>query len=153
MELGLTLTLCGLGAAFLLPALIMGCNLLYRRKKCTAEGCGLVIDIRVRHSSDNRSLHPVYEYWVDGVRYTSTGGYMSNRVPPVGVRYTSTGGYMSNRVPPVGTQVDIRYDPNNPRNSYIFGYDDKVLRILCAVFSVVGLIPFAVCIAIALTLR
>ena len=134
MELGLTLTLCGLGAAFLLPALIMGCNLLYRRKKCTAEGCGLVIDIRVRHSSDNRSLHPVYEYWVDGVRYTGTGGYMSNRVPPV------------------GTQVDIRYDPNNPRNSYIFGYDDKVLRILCAVFSMVGIIPFAVCIAIALTL-
>ncbi len=132
MKPGITLILLGLGAAFLATALLIGCHLLLRRKKCTAEGRALVTEIRIRSDSDSRSYHPVYEYWVDGVRYTGTGAYISHRVPPV------------------GSEVDILYDPDNPRRCFIRGYDDKALRILCLVFSAIGCVQLAICAVLAL---
>ena len=56
MELGLVLTLCGLGAAFWLPAIIIG---LISHGKNTV---GLVIRINSKSSGDGSlSFYPVYE--------------------------------------------------------------------------------------------
>lgn len=132
MPLGLALVLCGLGAAFLLPGLIIGMISARRSRCCTAPVSGLVTDIRSRSTSHGYSFYPVYEYFVDGVRYTKMGTYLSNHVPKV------------------GSTVCVLYDPQNPKRSYIQGYDDKTLRILCTVFSIIGCIPLLICICIAL---
>lgn len=133
MPLGLTLTLCGLGAAFLIPALIL-LGLSARRKRCcTAPAEALVTDLRARSSADDGlTFHPVYEYLVDGVRYTGTGAYLFRRVPRV------------------GSTIAIRYDPDRPQRSYIPGYDDHVSSILGIVFACMGSIPILVCVLVAL---
>ena len=133
MPLGLALTLCGLGAAFLIPALILLGLSARRKRRCTAPAQALVTELRVRSSADDGlSFHPVYEYFVDGVRYTGTGAYLSRRVPPV------------------GSVITIRYDPDRPRRSYIPGYDDRVFHILGGIFACLGSIPILVCIFVAL---
>ena len=130
MPPGLTLTLCGLGAAFLIPALVLLGLSARRKRTCTAPAQALVTDLRVRSSADDGlSFHPVYEYFVDGVRYTGTGAHLSRQVPRV------------------GSVIAIRYDP---QRSYIPGYDDRVSRILVIVFACFGSIPILVCIFVAL---
>lgn len=133
MPLGLALTLCGLGAAFLIPALILLGLSAWRKRRCTAPAEALVTDLRARSSADDGlTFHPVYEYLVDGVRYTGTGAYLSRRVPRV------------------GSTIAIRYDPDRPQRSYIPGYDDRVSSILGIVFACLGSIPILVCVLVAL---
>ena len=56
MELGLVLTLCGLGAAFWLPAIIIGLISHGKKKNCTMNTVGLVIRINSKSSGDG-SVH------------------------------------------------------------------------------------------------
>ena len=63
MELGLVLTLCGLGAAFWLPAIIIGLISHGKKKNCTMNTVGLVIRINSKSSGDGSlSFYPVYEF-------------------------------------------------------------------------------------------
>ena len=133
MEIGLVLTLCGLGIAFWIPAFILGVASGNKTRKCTADATATVVRINVRHSSDNGpTYHPIYEYYARGNYYTSEGAYISRRVPSV------------------GSQIQIKYNPDKPKQSYIPGYDNKVYKILTIVFGIVGAVPILVCIGIAL---
>lgn len=134
MDLGLIFTLCGLGTAFLIPALILMIISTYKRRKCTASADAVVIDIKVRSSSVDHGLsfHPVYEYHVDGVRYTGVGAAISNNTPSI------------------NTVVPIMYDPCHPKRSYISGRDNKIYKILSMIFAVIGLIPIVICVCIAM---
>ena len=70
MELGLVLTLCGLGAAFWLPAIIIGLISHGKKKNCTMNTIGLVIRINSKSSGDGSlSFYPVYEYYAKGMKY------------------------------------------------------------------------------------
>lgn len=133
MELGLIFTLCGLGAGFLIPAFILTFIASYKGRRCTASADAVVIDIKVRHSSKQQgfSFHPVYEYYVSGVRYTGVGAAISHNTPPI------------------NTVIPIMYDPCRPERSYISGRDNKVYKILSIIFAVIGLIPIMICICIA----
>ena len=72
MELGLVLTLCGLGAAFWLPAIIIGLISHGKKKNCTMNTVGLVIRINSKSSGDGSlSFYPVYEYYANGMKYTN----------------------------------------------------------------------------------
>ena len=44
-----------------------------------------------------------------------------------------------------GAKIEIRYNPDNPKKSYIPGYDTKVYKLLSIIFSVIGMIPILVC--------
>ena len=64
MEIGLVLTLCGLGIAFWIPAFILGMISGNKMRKCTADATATVVRINVRNSGDNGlSYHPIYEYY------------------------------------------------------------------------------------------
>ena len=52
MELGLCLTLCALGGAFWIPALVLTFIAGKRRRNCTALARGVVVDIKGRSTSD-----------------------------------------------------------------------------------------------------
>lgn len=130
MELGLALTLCGLGAGFLIPACIITGISEGRKKKCTEDTTALVIQVKRRRTEHGTSYHPVYEYYVDNVRYLGEGAYISGKVPEK------------------NTFINIKYNPRKPGQSYIQGYDNKVYRILSSVFMVMGLIPILVCLGI-----
>ena len=133
MEVGLALTLCGLGVAFWIPAIILGVILKNRTQKCTADAQAKVVRINVHNSSDSGlQYHPVYEYYAAGEYYTSEGAYLSGRVPEV------------------GETIWIKYNPDKPKQSYIPGYDDKVYKILTIVFGLIGVVPILVCIGIAI---
>lgn len=68
MELGLVLTLCGLGVAFWIPALIIAFISHGKKKNCTMNTIGLVIRINSRSSGDSGlNFYPVYEYYVNGI--------------------------------------------------------------------------------------
>ena len=69
MELGLVLTLCGLGVAFWIPALIIAFISHGKKKNCTMNTIGLVIRINSRSSGDSGlNFYPVYEYYVNGTK-------------------------------------------------------------------------------------
>lgn len=136
MELGLVLTLCGLGGVFWLPALIMFIIVRQKMITCTSETKALVTDIKARSTSDGISYYPVYEYDVDGVHY-------------IGLSNT----YLSTCFPKVGETVGIMYNPHNPKKSYILGYDNKTLKMLSIIFFVFGCVPIMICIGIALYMR
>ena len=60
MELGLVLTLCGLGVAFWIPALIIAFISHGKKKNCTMNTIGLVIRINSRSSGDSGlNFYPV----------------------------------------------------------------------------------------------
>ena len=88
MEIGLVLTLCGIGIAFWIPGLLhLGMIPGNGMRKCTADATATVVRIDVRNSGDNGlSYHPIYEYYAGGSYYTSEGAYISRRVPPVGAK-------------------------------------------------------------------
>jgi hypothetical protein len=87
MELGLVLTLCGLGVAFWLPAIIIGLISHGKKKNCTMNTIGLVIRINSRSSGDSGlNFYPVYEYYVNGIQYTNEGASIQHHVPTVGTR-------------------------------------------------------------------
>ena len=87
MELGLVLTLCGLGAAFWLPAIIIGLISHGKKKNCTMNTVGLVIRINSKSSGDGSlSFYPVYEYYANGMKYTNEGASIKHCVPQVGVK-------------------------------------------------------------------
>lgn len=133
MEVGLALTLCGIGIAFWIPAMVIGIIGGNKSRKCTADAVATVIRINTRNSSDNGlEFHPVYEYYAGGNVYTSEGAYWKNRVPSVGER------------------IQIKYNPEKPKQSYIPGYDNKVFKILTIVFGIIGAVPILVCIGIAI---
>ena len=122
MELGLVLTLCGLGAAFWLPAIIIGLISHGKKKNCTMNTVGLVIRINSKSSGDGSlSFYPVYEY------------------------YANEGASIRNHTPQVGTRVPVMYNPAKPKQSYIPGYDNKVYKILTIAFGIIGCIPILVC--------
>lgn len=133
MDLGLVFTLCGLGAAFLLPAFILMFISTYKKRRCTVSADAVVIDIQTRSSSEQHGLsfYPVYEYYADGIRYTGVGVASSHDTPPI------------------HTIIPIMYDPRKPKRSYISGRDNKVYKILSIVFAVIGFIPIMICICIA----
>ena len=133
MDLGLALTLCGLGAGFLIPAFILAGINVSRTRKCVVSTSAVVVDITVKNNGDDLTFNPVYEYEVDGVRFSNTGGYLSRRVPQR------------------GSVIEIKYDPKNPKKSYIVGYDTKVYKILSIVFGIFGMIPILVCIGISIS--
>lgn len=135
MELGLALTLCGLGTAFLIPAIMISAVSANKKRTCAERASAIVTDIKARYSSDRGpTFHPVYEYTVDGVEYTAVGSALSGKTPAV------------------NSSITIMYDPCKPKKSYIPGYDSKVYKILSAVFAIIGLIPIVVCVIISLTL-
>lgn len=128
MELGLVLTLYGLGAAFWLPAIIIGLISHEKKKNCTMNTAGLVIRINSKSSGDGSlSFYPVYEYYANGMKYTNEGASIKHCVPQV------------------GTKVPVMYNPAKPKQSYIPGYDNKVYKILAIVFGIIGCIPILVC--------
>ena len=131
MELGLVLTLCGLGVAFWIPALIIAFISHGKKKTCTMNTIGLVIRINSRSSGDSGlNFYPVYEYYVNGIQYTNEGASIQHHVPTV------------------GTRIPVMYNPAKPKQSYIPGYDNKVYKILTIVFGIIGCIPILVCIGI-----
>lgn len=70
MEIGLVLTLCGIGIAFWIPAFILGMISGNKMRKCTADATATVVRINVRNSGDNGlSYHPIYEYYAGGSYY------------------------------------------------------------------------------------
>ena len=128
MELGLVLTLCGLGAAFWLPAIIIGLISHGKKKNCTMNTVGLVIRINSKSSGyGSLSFYPVYEYYANGMKYTNEGASIKHCVPQVGAK------------------VPVMYNPAKPKQSYIPGYDNKVYKILAIVFGIIGCIPILVC--------
>lgn len=133
MPLGLALTLCGLGCAFLIPAAIFWILKKKHEKNCTEEATAVVIAVHSRNYGDSPSLHPEYEYFVDGERYTNTGGYWQRHVPHK------------------GDEVQIRYNPNRPQQSYIMNYDLVVYKRLSILFGIFGMIPVVICVAIAIS--
>lgn len=108
MELGLVLTLCGLGAAFWLPAIIIGLISHGKKKNCTMNTVGLVIRINSKSSGDGTlSFHPVYEYYANGMKYTNEGASIKHRVPKV------------------GTKVPVMY---NPQSQSSLTFRDMIIR-------------------------
>ena len=132
MELGLALTLCALGSAFLLPALILTLAAENRKRKCTCSTQAVVVEIKGRSSGDGLSFYPVYQYEAEGTVYRGKGAART--------RY----------IPRQGEKIAILYDPRCPRRSYIKGYDDKIDRVLSLCFGVMGAIPILICLGIAL---
>ena len=127
MEPGLAFTLCGLGICFLIPAFILGFINRSKTTRCTVTIVATVKDILAKNSGDSLSFYPLYEYEVNTVLYTNTGAYLSHHVPRKGAK------------------IEIRYNPDNPKKSYIPGYDTKVYKLLSIIFSVIGMIPILVC--------
>lgn len=132
MELGLALTLTGLGGAFLLTAFILAAVMGNRKRRCTAGTDGVVTGIKRRVDEHTVYLHPVYEYTVGNTRYRRVGAAVSGRTPQI------------------GAVVPVLYNPDRPKQSYIRGYDNRAYKILTIVFAVIGCIPILVCIGIAL---
>lgn len=132
MELGLVLTLCGLGGAFLLTALILGIIAGNRKRKCTESTTAVIIRYERRRSDHITYYHPVYEYTVDNVTYTRAGAAISGHTPQI------------------NSVVPIMYNLGRPKQSYIQNYDNKAYKILTIVFAVIGCIPIIICIGIAL---
>lgn len=127
MEPGLAFTLCGLGICFLIPAFILGFINRSKTTRGTVTTVATVKDILAKNSGDSLSFYPLYEYEVNNVLYTNTGAYLSHHVPQKGAK------------------IEIRYNPDNPKKSYIPGYDSKVYKLLSIIFSVIGMIPILVC--------
>ena len=133
MKLGLILTLCGLGVAFLIPAFILIFISSYKRRRCTKSTDAIVIDIKSKHSDQRVSYYPIYAYNINGVRYTGKGTAISNNTLQR------------------NTVIPIMYNPNDPKCSYISGRDNKVYKILSIIFAAIGLVPIVICICITLT--
>lgn len=132
MELGLALTLIGLGSAFWVVALILWLIMKRKTRKCTASTSAIVIDYQRVIRDHQVYNHPIYEYDIDGRRYQQTGAALSHRTPSL------------------NSSVLIMYDPHDPQRSYIQGYDNKVYHILMIAFMIVGSIPILICLGIAL---
>lgn len=133
MPLGLILMLCGLGASFLIPGLIIIATFQRKKRNCTEMADGSIIDIKVRSSGDHGMMfYPVYEYDVEGIKYRGTGTSNSSHT------------FKKNSL------VTVMYNPRKPKQSYIKGHDNKSYRILGIVFSVIGCVPLIICICIAL---
>lgn len=131
MELGLVLTLCGLGSSVLASGDYYRFVSHGKKKNCTMNTVGLVIRINSKSSGDGSlSFYPVYEYYANGMKYTNEGASIRNHTPQV------------------GTRVPVMYNPAKPKQSYIPGYDNKVYKILAIVFGIIGCIPILVCIGI-----
>ena len=126
MELGLILTLCGLGVAFLIPAFILIFISSYKRRRCTKSTDAIVIDIKSKHSDQRVSYYPIYAYNINGVRYTGKGTAISNNTLQR------------------NTVIPIMYNPNDPKCSYISGRDNKVYKILSIIFAAIGLVKLTV---------
>lgn len=134
MPFSATVVLCALGCGFLIPAMIF--QLLKRKykKDCTKDTTAVVIAVHVWNSGDNATLHPEYEYFVDGKRYSNTGGHRHRW-----------------HVPKKGTEVQIRYNPDRPQQSYIVNYDLLAYNRQSIIFGIFGLIPIAICVIIKMS--
>ena len=132
MEIGLALTLCALGGAFWIPALLLVFTAGKKRRTCTASVQAVVVDIQCKSTSDGLTYYPVYQYEAEGAVYQGKG--MGKSPMPL----------------EKGESVTVRYAPHCPQRSYIKGYDDRVCRILSICFGVMGAIPILICMGIAL---
>ena len=130
MDPGLAVLLCSLGGIFLLTALILKLVAAGRSRSCTASALGTVVGIRTQRSTGRRAFYSVYRYPVGGRSYEGSGGYLSGHLTQA------------------GEAVPVSYDPQNPRRSYIPGYDDRILAILTAAFTIIGAIPILICLGI-----
>ena len=134
MPLGLILTLCGLGIAFLIPASIIIGHFIFKKKRCTEETIGYITDIVTSRSDDGDLMFkPEYEYRV-GLETIKT-----------------TSGFSSNKLPQMGEHITVWFDPMKPTRSYIEGYENRVVRFLGFLFVFFGLIPIIICVILALT--
>lgn len=102
-------------APFFLVGLINIIRYIVRKNKCTASVTGTVIDIQRHVSNDSdggtsETLHPVFEYEVDGEFYTKVSS-----VGFSGCKYK------------IGQEVVVLYDPDNPEKYLIEG-DKSTLR-------------------------
>ena len=133
MELGLVLTLCGLGAAFLIPALVLEILFGNQKKRCTKSARAVIVGYEASTQGSLRIRYfPAYEYQVDGEKIVSRGTSFSRQMPQK------------------GAEVEIRYNPRKPGQSYSLGYDSRSYRVLSLVFGFMGAIPILICIGIAL---
>lgn len=87
-----------------------------RQKRYSQVTEGKIIEFQQIHSSSGRNPHPIYEYFVDGKRYSKRGGYSSFSHLQVGM------------------PVSIMYDPDCPSQAWIKGHDSKI-------YTILGIIP------------
>ena len=107
----ITIMLIGSLFAFIIPNVIVESN-----EKCTYETSGVVIDYA--EDDENENYSPIYEFEMNGEKYTA---------------HTST---YSNMPPDLGTVNTIMVQPDNPKHIYVPGSDD----ILITVFRIIGYI-------------
>ena len=93
-----------------------------KKKRCTEKVSGRIVDLNSTSDGDRHvGTYPIYEYTVLGETYKARACWSSGRVPHL--RET----------------VAVMYDPENPKRSYISGYDDKLFKIREIVYIIAGI--------------
>ena len=118
MESSLVFTMIGMGIVLLLIATAAILTMVQLRR-CTAKIDATVTNIK----RQSRHYYPVYEYYVNGIRYTRTGTACAKSSMQA------------------GSIISIAYNPQKPRQSYIPGHDDKTYKFVAIVCIIIGLIP------------
>ena len=120
----ITFTLCGVGIILILIAIAIMLFITIRRRRCTAMANATIMDIKARYVSRTFQTvySPVYEYFVNSVRYTRKGAADKHDTLQV------------------GSIISIAYDPYNPQRAYIPKRDDKNPKVVAAVCSFFGIL-------------
>lgn len=94
-------------------------------RNCTEETEGVVVDFKSKlsMSSSNKILYPIVRYYVNDKGYKITSGSGTNR-----------------QKLKVGDAVTIRYNPDNPKQMLIVGYNTKSTLYLCMAFMILGVV-------------
>ena len=100
------------------------------RKNCTASTAAKVVE---NEGVQLLGKRPFYEY------------QLGNRV------YRSKAAYSSDQTPEVGSFVEVHYDPLNPSQSYLAGYDDKTLKSMMYTMCTAGTAMFFINTAIVMS--
>lgn len=127
MELNLVYTMIGMGIVLLFIA-AMAMLMLAQLRRCTAKMNATITNIK----RQNRHYYPVYEYYVNGVRYARVGTACTRSSMQV------------------GSTISIAYNPQEPQQSHIPGHDDKTYKFVAIVCIIIGLIPLigGICMAL-----
>ena len=118
--MGVIIILCGVG--FLMRAGVFLYLNLYRSKNCKVTTSAKVVRIETKNTEYGPHLHPVYEYEVDGQIYSNEGIYWENHVPQI------------------GSEIEVKYNPDDPRKSYILVYDTTECTRMGIKFGVIGIV-------------
>ena len=92
-----------------------------KKKRCTEEVTGTVVKFSVSGDDHTTYYHPTYEYSVSGVTYKARGRISSRCFARE------------------GSPVPVLYDPEEPKRSYIRGYDDKGFLLREVLYALAGL--------------